>query len=78
MTVCSWQVWLFLSLTDRETGRGEVGLDKIDLVNIARPILTKTYMISPAADDHVFIGDIDIILRYKLYKRRNCYFETLY
>ena len=66
----------FLFPTNWETGI--VGGDKIDLVNIDRPILTKTYTGLPPADDRVFIGDIDIILRYKLYKRRNCYFETLH
>ena len=49
----------FLFPTDWETGN--VGGDKIYLVNIDRPILTKTYTIVPPADDHVFIGDIDII-----------------
>ena len=51
--------WGFLFPTDWETGN--VGLDKIYLVNIDRPILTKTYTRVPPADDRVFIGDIDII-----------------
>ena len=49
----------FLFPTNWETGI--VGGDKIDLVNIDRPILTKTYTGLPPADDRVFIGDIDII-----------------
>ena len=44
---------------DWETGN--VGRDRIYLVNIDQPILTKTYTVLPPADDHVFIGDIDII-----------------
>ena len=44
--------------------------NRIYTVNITGPILTKTYMILPAAEDHVFIGDIDIILRYKLYTEK--------
>ena len=51
--------WGVLFPIDWETGN--VGRDRIYLVNIDQPILTKTYTVLPPADDHVFIGDIDII-----------------